>query len=362
MQVFDKYNISAIDADDQKYKLSIVVPDYNLEKYIARCLDSLLHQTYHNLEIIVVDNGSTDSSGAICDEYAAKDNRIKVIHQENKGAGGSRNTGIDNATGEYITFVDGDDFVDSYMMEKMMSAIITFNADMAVCRYRQVSINEEYVEKPFEEGKVCILDNYEMLRAYCEESESLVIQNALWNKVIKRQYLDGIRMWENRKYEDVAFSLKMIKNVPKTVYIDTPMYNYIIDRSDSGINDQSYKTLVRDQFEGYREKDRLFKEMGKEELMYIHQYFTCKKMLILYTEAKKAKNTGSKEFMDNVEKCIRDYSVNAEHIYNCAVADKHHVLRMKLFLINPALYNIFTAINNGLILPVRMKIKNMHSA
>ena len=356
MQVFDKYNISAIDADDQKYKLSIVVPDYNLEKYIARCLDSLLHQTYHNLEIIVVDNGSTDSSGVICDEYAAKDNRIKVIHQENKGAGGSRNTGIDNATGEYITFVDGDDFVDSYMMEKMMSAIITFNADMAVCRYRQVSVDEVYVEAPYQDGKVCVMDNYEMLSAYCEEDESLVIQNALWNKLIKKKYLDDIRMWENRKYEDVAFSLKMIKNVQKTVYIDTPMYNYIIDRCDSGINDQSYKTLVRDQFEGYREKDRIFKEMGKEELMYIHQYFTCKKMLILYTNARKAGNKGSKEFMEEVEKCLRDYGKNANEIYNCRVADKHHVLRMKLFLINPFFYNVFTSINNSFVLPIKMMI------
>ncbi|MCR4901974.1 MAG: glycosyltransferase [Butyrivibrio sp.] len=362
MQTFDKYIIPAISDENQKYKLSIVVPDYNLEKYIGRCLDSLLGQTYKNLEIIVIDNGSTDSSGAICDEYALRDRRIRVIHQENKGAGGSRNAGIESATGDYITFVDGDDFVDSCMMEKMMSVIMEFDADMAVCRYRQVGVNEHYVEKPFENGKVCVLNNHEMLKAYCEEDEKLVIQNALWNKVIKRQYLEGIRMWEHRKYEDIAFSLKMIKNVPKTVYIDTPMYNYIIDRSDSGMNDQSYKTLVRDQFEGFREKDRIFKEIGKEEFMYIHQYFTIKKMLILYTQAKKSANEGSREFMKNIEKCIRDYLVNAEKIYNCPVADKHHVLRMKLFLINPFFYNLFTTVNNGLVLPVKMKLKNMRNA
>ncbi|MBQ7430031.1 glycosyltransferase family 2 protein [Butyrivibrio sp.] len=362
MQKYDNYVIPAMNENAQKYKLSVIVTAYNLEKYISRCLDSLIRQTYKNLEIIVSDNGSTDSTGRICDEYASRDARIKVIHMEKNGAGGGRNAGLDAATGDFIAFTDGDDFIDPYMMEKMMSAIVTFNADMAVCRYRQLGIDEDYVEKSYENGMVCVLDNYEMLRAYCEEDERLVIQNALWNKVLKREYLEGIRMWENRKYEDVAFSLKMIKDVGKTVYIDTPMYNYIIDRSDSGTNDQNYKTLVRDQFEGYREKDKIFKDMGKEDLMYIHQYFTCKKMLVLYTEAKKAADEGSKEFMKEVKNRIVEYGTNAAGIYSCPVADKHHVLRMKLFLISPVLYNIFTEINNTVVLPLKMKIKNMRDA
>ena len=122
----------------EENKISVIVSIYNIEKYIQRAVESICAQTYSNLEIILVDDGSTDSSGRICDEYAKKDNRIRVIHKKNGGLSSARNEGIKAATGEYIAFVDGDDWVDKSMYEDMLKAMYTYDADIAICNYKAV--------------------------------------------------------------------------------------------------------------------------------------------------------------------------------------------------------------------------------
>ena len=120
--------------------ISIIVPVYNVKDYVEKCLDSICGQTYKNLEIVVVDDGSTDGSGEICDTYAQKDPRVKVIHRENRGVSAVRNEGLDIALGEYIGFVDGDDWIDSDMYEFLYELLIVNEADISVCSH--------YIEKP----------------------------------------------------------------------------------------------------------------------------------------------------------------------------------------------------------------------
>ena len=112
--------------------LSVIVPVYRVETYLPKCLDSLVGQTYADLEIILVDDGSPDRSGAICDEYAARDSRIVVIHQENRGASQARNAGLDRATGEFVAFVDSDDYLDFSMYENLMKAVVEYDADIVI--------------------------------------------------------------------------------------------------------------------------------------------------------------------------------------------------------------------------------------
>ena len=121
-----------------KELVSIIVPVYNLEKYIEKCVRSLLQQTYTNVEIILVDDGSRDESGEICDRLASEDSRIKVIHKENGGLSSARNCGIENATGEYIMFVDGDDFISELMVEKLYVALKDNCADISVCCFKNI--------------------------------------------------------------------------------------------------------------------------------------------------------------------------------------------------------------------------------
>ena len=114
-------------------KISVIVPVYNVEPYVRECIESICGQTYRHLEIILVDDGSTDQSGAICDEYARKDSRVQIVHQKNGGLSAARNTGIAMATGEYISLIDSDDFIGRQMLERMLAAAKASHADIVIC-------------------------------------------------------------------------------------------------------------------------------------------------------------------------------------------------------------------------------------
>lgn len=116
--------------------ITVIVPVYNVEKYLRRCLDSIIGQTYQNLEILCIDDGSIDNSGEICEQYAARDARIKVIHQENQGLSTARNRGLDAAEGEYIAFVDSDDYILEDMYKKMLAKLLDYNVDLCVCQWQ----------------------------------------------------------------------------------------------------------------------------------------------------------------------------------------------------------------------------------
>ncbi|MGN0502900.1 MAG: glycosyltransferase family 2 protein [Ruminococcus sp.] len=132
-------------------KVSIIVPVYYVEKYLPECIESLIHQTYNNIEIIFVDDGSTDSSGKICDKYAETDSRIKVIHQQNAGAANAKNTGLNNASGIYIIFMDSDDTVELVWIETLMKLIIENDADMAECSFDKFYKNRTEAIEPYDE-------------------------------------------------------------------------------------------------------------------------------------------------------------------------------------------------------------------
>lgn len=126
----------------EKERISVIVAVYNVEKYLSKCIESILNQTYKNLEIILIDDGSSDKSGDICDSYAKQDSRIKVIHRENKGIAYTRNEGLDTAKGDYITFVDSDDYIHPQMYELMMRKLREQNADVVACDYLELPENE----------------------------------------------------------------------------------------------------------------------------------------------------------------------------------------------------------------------------
>ncbi|MBQ8615735.1 MAG: glycosyltransferase, partial [Clostridia bacterium] len=128
-------------------KISIILPVYNVENYLDKCLTSLVNQTYQNLEIILVNDGSPDNSGEVCENWAKKDSRIKVLHKANGGVSSARNFGLDNATGDFIGFIDPDDFVELDMYEKLLNALNSQNATMAMCRYQNVFENSDRIQK-----------------------------------------------------------------------------------------------------------------------------------------------------------------------------------------------------------------------
>lgn len=222
-------------------KVSIIVPVYNVELYLEEMLDSVVAQTYRNLEIILVDDGSKDSSGKICDRYAEKDNRIVVIHQENAGAANAKNAGLDRATGEYITFADSDDIVEKDWIETMMDIITENDADMAECCFDRFYLDhtEQLDHLP---GKMGQFTTEEYLQQYLERWTS----SLFWLKLFKAELTKDIRFRKERRcIDDEFYTYKVVSSAKKIIRTDKVLYHYR-QRKSSAVGSVKNKLQITD--------------------------------------------------------------------------------------------------------------------
>lgn len=203
--------------------ITVVVPIYKVEKYLKKCIDSIIKQTYKNLEIILVDDGSPDKCPQICDEYAKKDSRIKVIHKENGGLSDARNVGIDIAKGEYITFVDSDDYIDPEYIELLYKTIKKDKSDMAISSHKVIYENGTVLEKATKEES--ILKPKEVLKRILYDDG---IDLSAWAKLYKIELFKEIRYPKGRLFEDAATTYKLVDKCEKISIISRSTYNYII--------------------------------------------------------------------------------------------------------------------------------------
>ena len=206
--------------------INIIVPVYNTEKYIRKCLDSIVNQTYRNLEIILVDDGSTDSSGDICDEYAHKDARIKVIHKENGGVSSARNAGLDLCTwGDLVAFVDSDDWLELNMYETLLEQIYLYNADIATCKISiEYSDNSRIVHKKIK-SNICfsVKDKEELIKNFLNRE---IYTSSPNDKLYNLKLFSGIRFPVNQFYEDNYLVLEILLRAKKIVVGCDSCYHY----------------------------------------------------------------------------------------------------------------------------------------
>lgn len=213
--------------------ISVIIPIYNVEKYIARCLDSIINQTYKNIEIILIDDGTKDSSGVIADEYAKKDRRIRVIHKQNEGLGLTRNVGIENAKGEYIAFVDSDDYIDIDMYEKMYNQLKENELDAVLCDYKRLTKDgkflnncEKFNNKIYEKKEI----KSEILPSICGSKKfDILVGSAccvLYKTKILKRY--NIRFLNERNYvsEDLIFNFDYFSKCKKIKLLKDDFYVY----------------------------------------------------------------------------------------------------------------------------------------
>jgi len=227
--------------------ISVIVPVYNIEKYIRKCIESITRQTYHNLEIILVDDGSTDESGRICDEYAKTDNRIRVIHKENEGLSDARNLGLENCMGKYIGFVDGDDWLEDDMYEFLYQTLNTHNADIAVCGHYLEDDGGVYASE-YTDGSLKVYNCHEAVCAIVKDKE---IHSFAWDKLYKRELFDEIRYPSGRYVQDIFTTYKVFMKADRVVCHNKPKY-YYYQRVDSIQRTRGSK-LNWDQFCVYKE-------------------------------------------------------------------------------------------------------------
>lgn len=344
---------------NQNKKISVIVIVYNIEKYLEKCVDSVRGQTYRNLEIILVDDGSTDNSGAICERFAAKDSRIVVLHKQNGGPGDARNVGTKNATGEYIAYVDGDDWIDQRMYEHMLCAIEKYQADVAICSYR--SVYSDHIVDDYSTGNEVLFEGREALKAYIEEDERYQIQNAAWNKLYRRDVIQGLQFPRGKWYEEIVYMAKLFERSKRTIYLDKAYYNYVIEREGSimtvGVNER----ILTDQMPAYFERSQFLRDIGEYELAACHDYFLYKRMLLTYTSFVRNRCRSAleyrkkKENLKKLKELILAQRDKFEEAYNCEIANPNEAKKMKIFLCSSGLYNIAMTLNDKYLIPYKEK-------
>ena len=214
-------------------EISIIVPAFNEEKFISRCLDSILNQTFTDFEVICIDDGSTDSTFDIISVYAKKDSRIIPLKNTGKGVSSARNFGIENSHGKYIGFVDSDDFIQPQMYEFLYRAITENDCDMSCCNYVRT---DKFEIKSFNYKAVKCKDN----DFYVYENEKSIIASSVWNKLIKKDLFYEKFRFENFRYgEDSLFCSNLWTNAEKTFFIDLPLYCYFTNFSSVSYIDYS---------------------------------------------------------------------------------------------------------------------------
>lgn len=211
--------------------LSVIVPVYKVEAYLDRCVDSIVGQTYDNLEIILVDDGSPDRSGEICDKWAAKDGRVKVIHKENGGLSDARNAGVKTATGDLISFIDSDDWIEPFFFEKLSKTIIDDDCDIVGCEYRICDETNIHNDKNDINENSISVQNFDRVSAMSNLIDNR-IQQVVWNKLYKKSVIDGIPFEKGKYHEDEFWSYQVFARVNKYAAIDYVGYCYF-QRSDS---------------------------------------------------------------------------------------------------------------------------------
>ena len=339
-------------------KISVIVAVYNIKQYLERCVASIREQTYSDLEIILVDDGSTDGSGAVCDRFAEEDKRIVVIHKQNGGLSDARNVGTRAATGEYIAYVDGDDWIDKKMYQSMLYALKTYDADIAVCRYRCIlpqGIEDDSTEK------MVVFEGREALKAHIEEEEAFRIQNAAWNKLYRKDFAKELQFPKGKWYEDIVYTAKLLGKAKCTVYLDKAYYNYVINREGSIMSAGATGRILSDQIPAYFERSKFLMDIGEKALAETHDYFVCKRLLLLYTEFTRLTCHSKKDRIEKrknltgLREVILSLKPRYEDIYQSSVVNPNEKKKMEIFLFSPKLYCVAMSLNDKIVVPYKVK-------
>lgn len=283
--------------------ITVIVPVYNVEKYVSQCLESIIKQSYQDLEIIVVDDGSTDKSGIICDELAQRDKRITVYHTDNHGLSAARNYAIDRAKGECIAFLDSDDWLETNAYERLISIATENNADVISFRFYQEYVNR--TEESEKAREVFTVEGEDILKALVLEHR---IGHDVWDKFYKASLFESIRYPEGRIFEDKATTYQILQKAQKLVYIPDCLIHYR-NRENSLSNIHSMKSLV-DYWTAYRERFDKLSQISNE--YYKQSLSECmsaiSRMWRWYAGCTKEEKSQAKETLNRMQQFTKEHS------------------------------------------------------
>lgn len=314
-------------------KVSVIVPVYKVEKYLDKCVKSILNQTYRDFEILLVDDGSPDGCGKMCDLYAQKDSRVKVIHKKNGGLSDARNVGIENAQGKYLLFVDSDDWIDSILIEKIVRIAEKWDTDIVLFDYMSVEENTGkttlYSYSILENSVLSAKEEPCLISKTCSACNKLFNKN-FWNK-------NGLSFPVGKHYEDLGTIPKAMGVAEKIVYVKEPLYFYL-QREGSIMHGRDFKRSYSDRTEmldsvlDFYKKKGMFNEYIRELewLVFENGYFVPSKEIVLSDY----KNSYLKHFRKYAEEKFPDMYKN-QYIQKMSLKDKilYKLLKRKLYMI-----------------------------
>ena len=301
--------------------VSILIPCYNSEDYIRKCLQSIQRQTYKEWEVIIIDDGSIDSTAQICKEFEKSDNRIKLYRIENQGVANARNLALSKATGEYVTFVDSDDVISEYYIESLLNLLIENNADISVCNYIEQKGQNDITTMNNEENNMILqYTNIQAMEALFFKDN---LRHSPWGKLYKRKLFENIKYPNLRAFEDLTITYKLIYKAKKVVFTNKILYGYNI-RDGSLMHSQSNNidTSILEISEKIRQD---LKEYPEKELKNAGEYLICMHAISIIDELPINKKT-KREF----KKCFSIIKENRKRL----LIDKRVKLTFKILLIS----------------------------
>ena len=314
-------------------KISIIVPVYNVEKYLERCIISILNQRFYDFELILVNDGSTDRSLDICNEYEKIDNRIKVINKENGGLSSARNAGIEVAKGEYIAFVDSDDYINRNMYQVLYDNIIKADADISISNFEYVDENDDVnLNNKLENIEFMTFNNIEaMHQLYSGNNVQFIVA---WNKLYKRELFRELRYTEGRIHEDEFIIHKLLYNTNKVVYTPLRLYYYV--QRIGSITQSTFNVKRLDAIYAFSERLKYFREKDLKDLEFKTQIFYLQLFFTSYYKVKSEINNCEKE----LKELKKDYNRNFIRILKNTYYSWNYKRICILFFVNPKLFEL----------------------
>lgn len=275
--------------------ISIIIPVYNVEEYLENCVESIIKQTYRNIEVILINDGSLDKSGEICNNLAKVDSRIRVVHQENKGVSYTRNFGINLAKGDYLLFVDSDDRCDILMVETLTSLINLYSADIVICGYDSIENKRKY------KNEISKLTSYSALNKLCTDD---IIGGFIWNKIYKKNLFDTVKFDETKLIgEDFLVNYQIFQLTENIVYVDKPLYFYEIRK-----NSATTKDVVTTSLNLVSIYEELYCNYKKTENNFLNIELLLRRVIKSYLSLIfNSKGKFEKELYEKVQKKLRFY-------------------------------------------------------
>jgi glycosyltransferase involved in cell wall biosynthesis len=318
-------------------KVSIVVPVYKVEKYIHRCVNSIIHQTYNNLEIILVNDGSPDNCGKIIDQYANQDKRIKAVHKENGGLSDARNFGMGYVSGDYTMFVDSDDWIDQHMVERMVTVAISTEADAVQSAFFYAHDDQLlYDHRFYKRGATPITLDHATLMYELVVNER--VKNFAWGKLFKTSIIRPIPFKKGVLFEDVFWTHKVFHHVQKYVILHEPMYFYY-QRDDSIVANYSPRNL--DMLKGLKERHQFIEQFYPSLINESWKMIVKQSFIHYYLLFRNYHQDKDRKHRREIQQEINQHYTQIK----LAIEDDKELLRqLKLFHIHPLLQLVYLAL------------------